>query len=128
MQSPKVWLPELRAAIELKRGHPMQAVELLAPVAAYEAGWFDSFLAAYLRGLAYLDANHGQDASTEFQKILDHRGIVIGNMVFKEDRSAGSADALGMEQIFDRDGNPMKRAAVIPSGDLLFGLARLLEC
>jgi eukaryotic-like serine/threonine-protein kinase len=81
IQSPKVCLPELRAVIELKRGHPLQAVELLAPVAAYEAGWFDNFLAAYLRGLAYLDANHGQDASTEFQKILDHRGVVLNSII-----------------------------------------------
>ena len=70
-------LPEIRAAIELKRGNPMRAIELLALVAPYEAGWFDRYLAAYLRGLAYLDANRGHEASAEFQKILDHRGIVL---------------------------------------------------
>jgi hypothetical protein len=42
----KVWLPQIRAAIELKRGKPMQAVGLLAPVTPYEAGWGDNFLAA----------------------------------------------------------------------------------
>jgi hypothetical protein len=41
----KVWLPEIRAAIELKRDNPMRAVELLAPVTPYEAGQFDIFLA-----------------------------------------------------------------------------------
>jgi len=77
----KVRVPEIRAAIELRRGHPLQAVELLAPVAAYEAGWFDNFTAAYLRGEAYLDAHRGQDAAAEFQKVLDHRGVVLNSVI-----------------------------------------------
>jgi eukaryotic-like serine/threonine-protein kinase len=77
----QVWLPEIRAAIELKRGNPMRAVELLAPVAPYEAGWFDDYTAAYLRGQAYLDANRGQEAAAEFQKILNHRGIVCNETI-----------------------------------------------
>jgi hypothetical protein len=32
---------------------------------------------AYVRGLAYLAAHQGAEAAREFQKILDHRGIVI---------------------------------------------------
>jgi hypothetical protein len=32
---------------------------------------------AYLRGQAYLAAHNGSAAATEFQKLLDHRGIVI---------------------------------------------------
>ncbi|HLK34532.1 MAG TPA: hypothetical protein VKT29_15660, partial [Terriglobales bacterium] len=32
---------------------------------------------AYVRGLAYLAAHHGADAAVEFQKILNHRGLVI---------------------------------------------------
>ncbi len=77
----KVWLPEIRAAIELKRGKPMQAVEFLAPVTPYEAGWGDDFLAAYLRGEAYLAAHQGGEATVEFQKILDHRGIVLNSPI-----------------------------------------------
>jgi eukaryotic-like serine/threonine-protein kinase len=77
----EVWLPEIRAAIELKRGNPLRAVELLAPVAHYEAGWDDNYMAAYLRGQAYLDANRGQEAAAEFQKILDHRGIVQNGLI-----------------------------------------------
>jgi tetratricopeptide (TPR) repeat protein len=77
----KVWIPEIRAAIELKRGNPMRAVELLAPVASYEAGWFDNFMAAYLRGEAYLAAHRGQEAAAEFQKILDHRGAVLNSVI-----------------------------------------------
>lgn len=77
----KVWLPEIRAAIELKRGDPTRALELLAPVAAYEAGWFDGYMAAYLRGQAYLDAHRGQEAAAEFQKVLDHRGVVSNSVI-----------------------------------------------
>ena len=32
---------------------------------------------AYLRGQAYLAAHNGTAAATEFQKFLDHRGIVL---------------------------------------------------
>jgi len=72
----KVWIQEIRAAIELKRDNPMRAVELLAPVTPYEGGGFDNFLAAYLRGEAYLAEHHGQEAAVEFQKMIDHRGVV----------------------------------------------------
>jgi serine/threonine protein kinase/tetratricopeptide (TPR) repeat protein len=77
----KMWLPEIRATIELKRGNPMRAVGLLASVTPYEAGWGDSFLAAYLRGQAYLAAHHSQEAAAEFQKILDHRGVVLDSVI-----------------------------------------------
>jgi eukaryotic-like serine/threonine-protein kinase len=77
----KVWVPRLLAAVELKRGKPMRAVELLAPVAPYEAGWSDLYTSAYLRGQAYLDGNRGQEASAELQKILDHRGIVLNEPI-----------------------------------------------
>jgi eukaryotic-like serine/threonine-protein kinase len=70
-------LPELLAVIELKRGNPMRAVELLAPVKRYEEGWSDRYWAAYLRGEAYLEGRQGQEAAFEFQKILDHRGVLL---------------------------------------------------
>jgi len=70
-------VPELRGAIELKRGNPTRALELLAPSKTYEAGWFDLYLFAYVRGEAYLLAHRGQEAAVEFHKIIDHRGIVV---------------------------------------------------
>jgi DNA-binding winged helix-turn-helix (wHTH) protein/Flp pilus assembly protein TadD len=73
----KVWVPEIRASIELKRGNPMRAVELLVPVTPYESGWEDTFQAAYLRGEAYLAARRGQEAAAEFQKIISHPGVVL---------------------------------------------------
>lgn len=73
-------LPELLAAIELKRGNPVRAVELLAPVKRFEEGWSDGYWSAYLRGQAYLAGSQKQDAALEFQKILNHRGVVLNSL------------------------------------------------
>jgi hypothetical protein len=69
-------LPELYAAIEMTRGNSARAIELLEPVKRFEEGWIDSYWAAYIRGLACLAGGQGQDAALEFQKIVDHRGLV----------------------------------------------------
>ncbi len=66
-----VQLPGIRAAIELHRGQPARAVELLASASPYERAYPE---AVYLRGLAYLRLRKGAEAATEFQKIVDHKG------------------------------------------------------
>jgi tetratricopeptide (TPR) repeat protein/predicted Ser/Thr protein kinase len=66
-----VQLPEIRAAIELQRGQPAKAVELLASVSPYERAYPET---VYLRGLAYLRLRKGEEAAAEFRKILDHKG------------------------------------------------------
>jgi eukaryotic-like serine/threonine-protein kinase len=73
----KVRIPLIRGAIELKRGNAARALELFAPAGPYEAGWFDMYLPAYLRGETYLHLQRGQEAAVEFQKIVSHRGIVL---------------------------------------------------
>jgi len=75
------WLPTVNAAIELKEGHSSQAVVLLEAAAPYELGWplplqVGTLYPAYLRGEAYLLAHDGAVAASEFQKLMDHRGIV----------------------------------------------------
>jgi uncharacterized protein YfaS (alpha-2-macroglobulin family) len=52
-------------------------LELLAPEALYDAGWLELYMFAYVRGEAYLLEHRGQEAAAEFQKIVDHRGIVL---------------------------------------------------
>ena len=64
----KVRVPELRGAIELKRGNPARALELLAPTAIYDGGWFDVYLFAYVRGEAYLLARRGREAVRNSRK------------------------------------------------------------
>jgi hypothetical protein len=40
-----------------------------------------SLYPAYVRGLAYLAAHKGSEAASEFQKILDHRGVVFNEPI-----------------------------------------------
>jgi eukaryotic-like serine/threonine-protein kinase len=67
-----IWLPVTRAALELDRGQPAKALELLEPVTRYEAA--ADFEPQYLRGLCYLRLGKGAEAAAEFQKIVNSRG------------------------------------------------------
>ncbi|HXZ40971.1 MAG TPA: tetratricopeptide repeat protein, partial [Terriglobales bacterium] len=74
-------LPTINAAIQIREGHSSQALALLEASAPYELGWppplqVGTLYPAYLRGQAYLLAHNGTAAAAEFQKLLDHRGIV----------------------------------------------------
>jgi serine/threonine protein kinase/predicted Zn-dependent protease len=72
-----VFLPTIRAQIELSRGHAERAVDLLQAASAYEFGWNDlTMYPVYVRGNAYLAAGDGVAAAIEFQKIIDNPGIV----------------------------------------------------
>ncbi|MFB3154675.1 MAG: tetratricopeptide repeat protein, partial [Candidatus Acidiferrales bacterium] len=68
-----VSLPNARAAIELQRGNPAKAIELLEAAAPYERRNLGTI---YLRGQAYLRAGVGTEAVAEFQKILEMRGVL----------------------------------------------------
>jgi serine/threonine protein kinase/Tfp pilus assembly protein PilF len=73
------WIPIVGAASEMRRGNPDKALDLLGPASTYEmcdTVILPNYYAAYLRGLAYLELGQGANASREFQKILDHSGIV----------------------------------------------------
>jgi tetratricopeptide (TPR) repeat protein len=71
-----IWLPVIRGEIELSRGNPGKAIELLRAASPYEFGWISRFaLTNYVRGLAYIKAKQGKEAAAEFQKVLDHGGI-----------------------------------------------------
>jgi tetratricopeptide (TPR) repeat protein len=72
-------LPAIRAAMQLRANNPAAAIETLRPVLEYDLASpqeFNSLYPAYLRGLAYLQMNDGRRAAIEFQKLLDHPGIV----------------------------------------------------
>jgi len=76
------WLPTIRAAIAIDRGDAQKAIELLSTASDYELGepvqWpsHGTLYPVYVRGDAYLRAGDGVRAVTEFQKMIDHRGIV----------------------------------------------------
>jgi hypothetical protein len=74
-----IWLPTIRAQIAISRDNPAEAIKLLQPALPYELGQeppLPSLYPVYVRGQAYLRAQRAGDAAQEFQKILDHRGIV----------------------------------------------------
>ena len=76
----RAFLPTLRARIALNRGKAAQAIELLRATAPYELGEW-ALYPAYVRGEAYLAAREGRAAALEFQKILDHRGLVLNDII-----------------------------------------------
>jgi predicted Zn-dependent protease len=70
-----VQLPAIRAAIEIRRGQPAIAIELLVPAKPYERAYPEVH---YLRGQAYLHLGQGAEAAAEFQKVLQHKGANWG--------------------------------------------------
>ena len=78
------YLPTLRAKLALSRRNASEAIESLRAATPYELGtttssaygWTDLY-PVFVRGEAYLVAHRGGEAVAEFQKILDHRGIVV---------------------------------------------------
>ncbi len=83
------YLPVLRAILALNRRQPSRAIEVLESAAPYELGtprsnlqgFFGALYPVYVRGQAYLSAYQGAEASSEFQKIVDHRGVVASDPV-----------------------------------------------
>ncbi len=75
-------LPVSRAQLEMNRGNYPQALQLLEPARRYELGGIAGFFINYVRGTIYLKQKMGQEAATEFQKILDHRGVDIYSSLY----------------------------------------------
>ena len=75
------WLPTIHAAIALDQGNASQALRDLEAVKPYElggAGTIVNYLyPAYLRGQAYLLVHNPNAALDEFQKLVDHSGVVL---------------------------------------------------
>jgi DNA-binding winged helix-turn-helix (wHTH) protein/tetratricopeptide (TPR) repeat protein len=71
-----LWLPMTHAALEIHRDNPARAVELLQPATRGELGTNAALWPAYVRGLAYLDQRAGNEARAQFEKILDHKGVL----------------------------------------------------
>ena len=75
------WFPVLEASMALAQHAPDRAVIALEPSLPYELGnpppeSAGTLHPAYIRGLAYLAQKNGAAAAAEFQKFLDHPGIV----------------------------------------------------
>ncbi|HXZ41478.1 MAG TPA: hypothetical protein VEG68_12125, partial [Terriglobales bacterium] len=78
----RYWLPTIRAAIALQRKDPNRAIELLKVANSIELSSITAKLTiflcpAYVRGEAYLMLRDGNRAAAEFQKFIDHPGVVM---------------------------------------------------
>jgi len=77
-----LWIPTIQAQLELNRQSPTAAVDRLQASARMDSAQIQfinnisCMYPAYVRGQAYLAAGKGNEAAAEFQKILDHSGIV----------------------------------------------------
>jgi len=81
-QMQSLWLPVIRAQLALDKKNPAPALTALQAATHIELGQI-VFVAnisclyhVYVRGEAYLASGQGSAAASEFQKILDHSGIV----------------------------------------------------
>ena len=98
------YLPTIRAAIEIGKDNPAQAVVDLEPTVPYDLGVpapISNLYPPYVRGLAYLAAHNGTAAATEFQKLYDHPGIV-------QNLPIGALARLGMGRACALSGNVSK--------------------
>jgi tetratricopeptide (TPR) repeat protein len=80
-----MYLPTLRALFSLNAGDPAAAIQALQIASRYDLalgrvgfiGRFGGLYPIYVRGVAYLAARQPAQAAGEFQRILDHRSIVL---------------------------------------------------
>ena len=82
------YLPTLRAKLAVSKGNASEALETLRAASPYELGQttyssygWTALYPVFVRGEAYLAAHQGSEAAAEFQKILDHRGIVLNEPI-----------------------------------------------
>jgi tetratricopeptide (TPR) repeat protein len=100
------YLPMIHAVAAIQSGSPTKAIEALAPAAPYELGGPAQSVAfalypVYLRGETYVSAHQGAAAAAEFQKILDHHGVVLNEPI-------GALAHLGLGRAYAMSGDAAK--------------------
>jgi predicted Zn-dependent protease len=99
-----VVLPVVRAQLALNRNDSAKAIEIMQVVAPYELSSLGNLQPVFVRGEAYLVAHQGSEAAAEFQKILDHRGVVENNPI-------GALAHLGRARAYALKGDTAKARA-----------------
>ncbi len=100
------YLPTIHAVTAPQGGGASKAIEALAPVAPYELGGTSQTISfalypVYVRGEAYVAAHQGSAAVAEFQKILDHPGVVANEPI-------GALAHLGLGRAYALSGDKAK--------------------
>jgi len=106
------YLPSVYASLALENGDPARAIELLLVNVPYDLSsprsatfaYFGALYPIYVRGQAYLALHRGAEAAREFHKIVDRRGIVIGD-------AFGVLAHLGMARAYALQGDTAKAKA-----------------
>jgi predicted Zn-dependent protease len=105
------YLPTLRAKLALNRGNASEAIESLQAATPYELGQttfsvdgWTALYPVYVRGEAYLAAHQGNEAAAEFQKILDHPGVVLNEPI-------GALAHLGLARAYVMQGDTAEARA-----------------
>jgi serine/threonine protein kinase/Tfp pilus assembly protein PilF len=81
-QVQSLWLPAINAQLALDQKNPSAALSALQAALPVELASIDFLLNpsclyhTYIRGEAYLAAGQGREAAAEFQKLIDHNGVV----------------------------------------------------
>jgi len=104
----RYWLPTIRAGGALQHKDPTRAIELLKVASTIELGLPTNLTVilcpVYLRGEAYLMLHDGSRAAAEFQKFVDHRGLVT-NFPW------GALARLGLARAYAMQGDTAKARA-----------------
>jgi tetratricopeptide (TPR) repeat protein len=105
----RYWLPTIRAGVALERQDPNRAIDLLKVASTIELSGLTGNLAifmcpVYVRGEAYLMLHDGHRAAAEFQKFIDHRGLVV-NFPW------GALARLGLARAYAFEGDTAKARA-----------------
>jgi predicted Zn-dependent protease len=95
------YLPTNRAQLALSRNDSSKAIEALQDAAPYELGSAGGLYPVFVRGEAHLAVHQGSEAAAEFQKILNHRGIVLNSPI-------GALAHLGLARAYVLQGDTAK--------------------
>jgi eukaryotic-like serine/threonine-protein kinase len=95
------YLPTVRAQLALSHDDPSRAIEVLQAAVPYELSGSGVLYPVYVRGEAYLAAHKGKEAAAEFQKLLDHPGIVANAPI-------GAFARLGLGRAYALSGDKSK--------------------
>jgi len=103
-----IYLPSIRGQQALSRHDSAKAISELQTAAPYELGQPNTastlsiaLYPAYVRGEVYRATKQGKEAAAEYQKILDHRGVVINGPI-------GALARLGLGRAYALSGDTGK--------------------
>jgi eukaryotic-like serine/threonine-protein kinase len=99
-----VYLPILHAELALSRKDSAKAIEALQAAVPYELGNAGGLYPVYTRGKAYLAARLGREAAAEFQKVVEHRSVVVTEPI-------GALAHLGLARAYGLLGDATKARA-----------------